>query len=119
GSSIARGVGVGPRDAGSGDESRRAGYTAPPVDQNPYRATYGRHRLVAGVVLPAPGLYDVVFDTPRAARAGGFRFRFWLGDVIPPALRVRGVRGGFLDVAVSDRGSGVHPEPRPGLLYRQ
>ena len=53
------------------------------------------------VVLPAPGLYDVVFDTPRTGRSGGFRFRFWLGDVSPPTVRVRGVRGRFLEVAVS------------------
>jgi subtilisin family serine protease len=104
-----RGVQVEPRIVRSGDENRLAGYSALPYDQNPYRGSYGAHRLVAGVLLPAPGVYDVVFDTPRNARAGGFRFRFWLGDVQPPTIRLRGVRGGFLEVAVSDRGSGVDP----------
>jgi hypothetical protein len=107
--SLDRGVRVEPRIVRAGDENRLAGYSALPYDQNPYRGSYGAHRLVAGVLLPAPGVYDVVFDTPRNARAGGFRFRFWLGDVQPPTLRLRGVRGGFLEVTVSDRGSGLDP----------
>jgi hypothetical protein len=104
-----RGVGVEPRVVRSGDENRLAGYTALPFDQNPYRTGFGRHRLVAGVALPGPGVYDVVFDTPRGARSGGFRFRFWQGDVRPPSVRVLGVRKGFLELAVSDSGSGVDP----------
>jgi len=104
-----RGVGIEPRIVRAGDENRLVGYTALPFDQNPYRSSYGRHRLVAGVVLPAPGVYDVVFDTPRGARSGSFRFRFWEGDVQAPAVRVLGVRNEFLELAVSDRGSGVDP----------
>ncbi len=104
-----RGVGVEPRVVRSGDENRLAGYTGLPFDQNPYRNSFGRHRLVAGVVLPGPGVYDVVFDTPRGARSGGFRFRFWQGDVRPPSVRVLGVRNGFLELAVTDGGSGVDP----------
>jgi subtilisin family serine protease len=103
------GVGVEPRVVRDGDENRLAGYTALPFDQNPYRTSYGRHRLVAGVALPGPGVYDVVFDTPTGARTGPFRFRFWEGDVTPPSVRVRGVRTGFLELAVSDGGSGVDP----------
>jgi hypothetical protein len=104
-----RDVRVEPRVVRAGDENRLAGYTGLPFDQNPYRSTYGRHRLVAGVVLPAPGAYDVVFDTPRGARSGAFRFRFWQGDVRPPSVRVLGVRNHFLELALSDRGSGVDP----------
>jgi subtilisin family serine protease len=104
-----RGVGVEPRVVRSGDENRLAGYTGLPFDQNPYRTSFGRHRLVAGVVLPGPGVYDVVFDTPRGARSGGFRFRFWQGDVRPPSVRVLGVRNGFLELTVTDGGSGVDP----------
>ena len=65
-----RGVAVEPRVVRTGDENRLAGYTALPFDQNPYRPGYGRHRLVAGVALPGPGVYDIVFDTPtrRAVR---------------------------------------------------
>jgi subtilisin family serine protease len=104
-----RGVGVEPRVVRAGDENRLAGYTGLPFDQNPYRSSFGRHRLVAGVVLPGPGVYGVVFDTPRGARSGGFRFRFWQGDVRPPSVRVLGVRNGFLELAVTDGGSGVDP----------
>ena len=105
-----RGVQVEPRVVRGGDENRLAGYTGLPFDQNPYRAAYGRHRLIAGVALPAPGVYDVVFDTPLGARSGAFRFRFWLGDVQPPSVRVLGVRNGFLELAVADSGSGVDPQ---------
>jgi hypothetical protein len=105
-----RGVSVEPRIVRSGDENRLAGYTALPFDQNPYRASYGRHRLVAGVALPGPGLYDVVFDTPSRGRAGGFRFRFWLGDASPPSVRPLGVRGRSFELAVADSRSGVDPE---------
>jgi hypothetical protein len=55
-------------------------------------------------------VYDVVFDTPRGARSGAFRFRFWQGDVRPPSVRVLGVRNRFLELAVTDRGSGVDPQ---------
>jgi subtilisin family serine protease len=104
------GVGVEPRVVRAGDENRLAGYTALPYDQNPYRASYGSHRLVAGVALPGPGLYDIVFDTPRGARSGPFRFRFWRGDIRPPSARVLGVRNAFLELAVSDSGSGIDPQ---------
>jgi hypothetical protein len=104
-----RGVVVEPRVVRNGDENRLAGYTALPFDQNPYRPGFGRHRLVAGVALPGLGVYDIVFDTPRGARSGGFRFRFWQGDVRPPSVRVLGVRNGFLELAVRDGGAGVDP----------
>jgi hypothetical protein len=102
-----RGVRVEPRVVRAGDENRLAGITGLPLDQNPYRSSYGRYRLVAGVVRPAPGLYDIVFDTPRRARPGAFSFRYWVNDATPPSIRVLGVQGRFLEVAVSDRGSGV------------
>jgi hypothetical protein len=109
-------VHVEPRVVRAGDENRLVGYTGLPYDQNTYRDSYGKHRLVAGAVLPAPGLYDVVFDTPPNARAGSFRFRFWVNDVSPPTVRVRSVRGGFLEVAVSDGGSGVDPQSLQALV---
>jgi subtilisin family serine protease len=103
------GVQVEPRVVRAGDENRLAGYTGLPYDQNPYRSSYGRHRLVAGVALPAPGVYDVVFDTPRGARSGPFRFRFWQGDVQAPSVRMLGIRNQSLELAVGDDGSGVDP----------
>jgi hypothetical protein len=103
-------VRVEPRIVRAANENLLAGYTALPIDLNPYRPLYGRHRLVSAVVLPAPGPYDVVFDTPPDARAGRFRFRFWVGDATPPFARVVGIRGRSLEVAVRDGGSGVDPE---------
>ncbi|HWJ33121.1 MAG TPA: S8 family serine peptidase [Gaiellaceae bacterium] len=107
--SRARRVSVEPRIVRSNDENRLAGEVALPYDTNPYRATNGGHRLVVGVLFPAPGTYDVVFDTPRGGRPGRFAFRLWQGDTTPPSIQVLGVRGSTLRVAVTDRGSGVDP----------
>jgi len=104
-----RGVSAEPRIVRSGDENRLAGLTALPYDANPYRASQGRHRLIAGVLQPAPGIYDVVFDTPARRHSGQFSFRLWQGDTTPPAVRVLGVRGSTLEVRVTDGGSGVDP----------
>jgi subtilisin family serine protease len=89
-----------------GTEDHLAGYTALPIDLNPYRATYGQARRVAGVVLPAAGTYDVVFDT--VSRGGPFSFRYWVNDVTPPRLHVRSTRGAIL-VTATDAGAGVDP----------
>jgi subtilisin family serine protease len=103
-----QGVGVEPRILLADDESRLAGFTALPLDLNPYRARYGNHRLIAGVVLPTPGAYDVVFDSPADARPGAFSFRFWIGDATPPRIRL--LSGGMRAVfAVTDAGAGVDP----------
>ncbi|HVC88376.1 MAG TPA: S8 family serine peptidase [Gaiellaceae bacterium] len=91
-----------------GSEDRLAGYTALPLDLNPYRASYGQSVDAAGVVLPAAGLYDIVFDTRSAARAGTFTFRYWVNDVTPPKLRLVSTRGAIV-VAATDAGSGVDP----------
>ena len=111
-------VQVEPRIVRAGNENRLAGFTALPLDLNPYRSSYGQHRLVAGVVLPAPGPYDIVFDTPRNGRPGGFRFRYWVNDRTPPSVRVLGVRGRFLELAVSDRGAGVDPSSLSATVDR-
>jgi subtilisin family serine protease len=103
-----RGVGVEPRVLLADDQSRLAGFTALPLDLNPYRSLYGDHRLVAGVVLPTPGVYYVVFDSPADARPGAFTFRLWIGDATPPRIRLLG--GGRRAVfAVSDGGAGIDP----------
>jgi hypothetical protein len=90
-----------------GSEDRLAGYTAMPLDLNPYRKSYGLRRRVAAVVLPAGGTYDVVFDSTNA---GGrpFTFRYWVNDVAPPRLKVRSARRSIV-VAATDAGSGVDP----------
>jgi hypothetical protein len=64
----------------------------------------------AGALRPAPGVYDIVFDSPTAAGAGSFRFRFWTNDVAPPKAAVvrRSVRKGDpIRLRVTDAGSGV------------
>jgi len=91
-----------------GGEDRLAGYTALPLDLNPYRRSYGSRIPVAGAVLPAPGVYDLVFDTRSAAAAGPFTFRWWVGDTTPPRLRLRGTHGAIV-VSAADAGSGVDP----------
>ena len=93
----------------AGDENRLTGYTALPIDVNPYRKTYGNRRLVAGAVLPGPGSYDLVLDSASAAAAGPFTIRWWLNDTTPPKLRLLPTRGGDVTVAASDAGSGVDP----------
>ncbi len=90
-----------------GSENHLAGYTALPLDLNPYRKTYGARRPVSAVVLPAHGTYDVVFDT-RAGAGGPFTFRYWVNDVTPPKVKVVSSTGAIRLSAV-DHGSGVDP----------
>ena len=105
-------VAVEPRIVRAGDENRLTGYPALPFNLNPYLRIFGDPVLASGAILPAPGAYDVVFDSPSAARAGAFTFRFWIGDAKPPALKLRTRtvrRGQPIVVATSDAGSGVDP----------
>jgi hypothetical protein len=112
--STASGVRVEPRTVRAGDEDRQVGSTSLPVNLNAYLADYGERRLVSGAVMPAPGLYDVVFDSPSRRRAGAFTFRFWVNDVTPPhvSLVTRTVSRGSpqLVVRATDGGSGVDPQ---------
>jgi hypothetical protein len=108
----AKGARVEPRVVRAGDERRLIGYAGLPLNLNPYLETYGDAVLAAGAVLPAAGAYDVVFDSPSAARAGAFAFRFWVNDTRPPTvvLRTKRVkRGRPVVFAASDRGAGVDP----------
>jgi subtilisin family serine protease len=89
-----------------GAEDRLAGYTGLPLDLNPYRKSYGAPRKVAGVVLPAGGAYDFVFDTHASGAA--FTFRYWVNDTRPPTLRVASTKGAVL-VKATDGGAGVDP----------
>ena len=106
------GARVEPRVVSAGDENRLTGYAALPLNLNPYLAEFGSPVLAAGAVRPLAGSYDVVFDSPSAAGAGGYAFRFWIDDTRPPSAtltqaRVR--RGTPLVVRVADSGSGVDP----------
>ena len=105
-------VRVEPRIVHAGDERRLTGYAALPFNLNPYLRTFGELVLAAGTILPAKGSYDVVFDSPSAARAGAFTFRYWIDDVTGPSLRLRTptVKSGSpIVLGAADRGSGVDP----------
>ena len=82
--SRAKGVRVEPRIVHAGNENRLTGYAALPFNLNPYLRGFEDPVLAAGVLRPARGAYDVVFDSPGAGTAGAFAFRYWVDDVKPP-----------------------------------
>jgi hypothetical protein len=99
---------VTPRVVVGGDENHLAGYTALPLDLNPYRSTYGNDTPVAGAVLAAAGDYDVVFETLPGRTPGRFGFRFWTNDTTPPKIVVpKRAISRILGIRISDAGSGV------------
>ncbi len=98
---------VSPRLVREGNEDRLAGYTALPIRLNPYQPGFFGLEPVVGVFRPAPGAYDLVFDTTGRRAAGSFTFRFWVDDTAPPTVRVLGATRSRLLVRVVDRGSGV------------
>jgi subtilisin family serine protease len=104
----AAGVRIQPRLVVAGDENRLLGFTALPVGINPYR-DYGRIVPAVGAILPKPGAYDFVFDTPGGAKAGAFTFRLWVNDTTPPRVRPLVSTRGAIRIGVTDAGSGVDP----------
>ena len=117
--SEARGSHVSPRLVRAGNEDRLAGYTALPLRLNPYQPGYFGLIPVVGVFRPAPGAYDLVFDTTGRRAAGRFAFRFWVNDTKPPSVRLltRTVRRGRpILLSVRDRGSGVDPSTRLAVV---
>ena len=106
------GVRISPRLVRAGDEDQLTGFSGLPIRLNPYEPTFYGLEPVVGVFRPAPGTYDLVFDTSSRRLAGPFRFRFWVNDISPPLVRLsaRTVRRGApLRLVVRDRGSGVDP----------
>ena len=91
------------------DENHLVGYAGLPQALNPYLKSFGETRPVAGAVLPAPGNYDIVFDTRSAGSAGRFQFRFWKNDTSPPKLQVVSANHGRVVVGIADSGAGVDP----------
>jgi len=107
-----RGVKVQPRIVRAGDEGAQVGYTSLPLNLNPYMTEFREATLTSAANVPAPGLYDVVFDSATAAGAGSFSFRLWLDDRTPPRLRLLTpsvTSDGTVVVSVTDAGSGVDP----------
>jgi hypothetical protein len=109
--SHAPGVRVSPRLVVADDENRLVGATALPANLNPYQ-NFGLAVLAVGAVLPLPGPYDFVFDTPSGGKPGKFTFRVWANDTTPPKIRLLSgtiAHGARVRFAVSDGGSGVDP----------
>jgi subtilisin family serine protease len=108
----AAGVHVSPRLVAGDDENRVVGYTGLPASLNPYQG-FDRAEPVVGAVLPDPGVYDFVFDTPSGKKPGAFSFRFWVNDTTPPSIRLldrTAVVGRRIRFSVRDSGSGVDPQ---------
>jgi subtilisin family serine protease len=106
-----KGVSVSPRIVHAGDENRLVGYAGIPAMINPYVGLPVPYPVVAAI-LPTPGAYDIVFDTPAGARPGSFSFRYWVNDTTPPAVHLQTKivkRGAAVTVAVTDTQSGVDP----------
>jgi subtilisin family serine protease len=117
----ARGVRVSPRLVAEDDENRLVGYAGLPANLNPYQDV-GRAELVVGAVLPKPGTYDFVFDTPTHRKPGAFTFRFWVNDHSPPSIRLldRTIPVGQpIRFAIRDFGSGVDPLSLHATLGRK
>jgi hypothetical protein len=93
----------------AGDEDHLVGFSALPGNINPYLSSFGEWRPVAAAILPAPGTYEIVFDTRSAAEAAPFTFRYWVNDTTPPLIRVVSASGGEITVSITDSGSGVDP----------
>jgi subtilisin family serine protease len=111
---ISRGPGVvvSPRLVRAGDEDQLTGYAGLPLRIDPYEPDYYGIEPVVGAFRPAPGAYDLVFDTASRRVAGPFTFRYWVNDTTPPSARLLTgtVRSGApLRLWVGDRGSGVDP----------
>jgi subtilisin family serine protease len=108
---LAPGARVSPRLVAANDENRVVGYTGLPATLNPYQG-FSQAEPVVGAVLPNPGTYEFVFDTPTHAKPGAFAFRFWVNDTAPPSIRRlerKDVIGRPLRFAVHDSGSGLDP----------
>jgi hypothetical protein len=94
----------------AGDEDHLVGYDGLPRYLNPYFTMWGQQRQIAGAVLPKPGLYDIVFDTRRASKAGPFTFRFWVNDTTRPTVRLVSSAGSQIVISLADSGAGIDPQ---------
>ena len=101
---------VEPRILVAPDESRVAGYTALPVNANPYDDRFDEHTQIAGVLQPGARSYYVVFDS-HALRGSRFTFRVWVGDRRRPTVSLLDpvARSGVVRFRVTDAGAGVDP----------
>jgi len=93
-----------------GDENNLVGFPGLPTNLNPYLASFGESRLVAGAILHANATYEIVFDTKAGSRPGPFTFRFWVNDTTPPKLTIVSRKAGRVVVSIVDHGAGIDPE---------
>jgi hypothetical protein len=98
-----------PRVVRAGNENELIGQIGLPFNANPYVRAFGVAKPVAGAALPGVGDYDIVFDSATAAGASPFTFRFWIGDVTAPRVRLLSTRGGLVRISVRDDGAGIDP----------
>src|SRR5262249_44214650 len=109
----APGVMVSARLVAGNDEGRVVRYTRLPATLQPNEGSgFSRAEPVVGAVLPDPGTYEFVFDTPTGKKPGAFTFRFWVNDTSPPSIRLlsrKDAIGRPLRLRVRDSGSGVDP----------
>ena len=84
--SEAPGSHVTPRLVRAGNEDRLAGYPGLPLRLNPYQSNFFALIPAVGVFRPAPGAYDLVFDTTSRRAAGPLRLPL-LGQRHQPARR--------------------------------
>ncbi len=94
----------------AGDEDHVVGIPGFPGTINPYFASFGEDRPVAAAILPAPGDYEIVFDTRSAKDAGPFSFRFWINDTTRPTIRLVSTSARTIKLSIADSGSGVDPQ---------
>ena len=82
-----------------------------PLDHNPYLPEYREPSPASGANLPAPGAYDVVFDSGCGRRRGVLVpvLAGRLGAASCAPAREERPRDGTLVLAVTDAGSGVDP----------
>ena len=114
--SHAGGVTVTPRAVRADDENRLTGVVGLPGDLNPYRETLGMRTAIAGAILPSRGKYNIVFDSPSRRKAGKFTFRYWVNDVTPPTVKLRGYSNGVVKLSIGDAGAGVDPSTIQAFL---
>ena len=111
--SRAAGVGVSPAPCWRATSTGRSGTRRSPSISTRISRGFGDPRLVSGALRPAPGAYDIVFDSPTPASAGRFTFRFWIDDVRPPAVRLlTRTLGRGTDARRRDHGRGIRRRPR-------
>ena len=109
----ARGVHVSPRLVADADENRARRLHGDPGEPEPVRRRSAGAEPVVGAVLPDPGDYDFVFDTPTRREAGRVHASA-SGSTTPrrPSIRLLArttLVGRPIRLAVRDSGSGVDP----------